>query len=148
MDGKPIGTCCMSQAANWTWFRANAAQNKKIKQKVNYDVQFTDMLEVQNIRHKLCVARTALSKNKEVVGTLKNDSSLSTDPAQPLTGLGTRIAEQFQRELESQIDRSDNLLIRLDGAASLVSASSIISGPREADWLDWEHPSLPRRIKG
>ncbi len=138
----------MSQAAQRTRTGANIVQNKKIKQKVNYDVHFTDMLEVQNVRHKLCIARTALCKDKEVVAALRDDSSISAGSAQSSTPLGTQMAEQYKRELESQIDRSHNLLIRLDGATSLVSRSDIVPNSGETDCSDWEYIGLPRCSKG
>lgn len=79
------------------------------------------MLEVQNIRHKLCLARTALCKDKEVVSILKGGNSFGNGSNQSPPESATQMVEQFERELESQVLQSDNLLIRLDGAASLVS---------------------------
>lgn len=99
----------------------NPLQYKKIEQKANSDVQFTDMLEVHNIRHNLCMARASLVKNVEVLTAMAkdNDHIAGACGGSSATSL-TNMAGQFERELGSALTRTDNILRRLDGAASLV----------------------------
>jgi hypothetical protein len=100
------------------------SQNKKIKQKVNFDVQFADMLEVHNIRHNLCMARGGLLKDSEAssavaASTKGHISTADTVEATSTTSLAG-MAGQFDRDLRSEITRTDNILRRLDGASDLV----------------------------
>lgn len=112
-------------ASRWpesNWYH----QNKKIKQIVNYDVEFADMLEVHNLRHKLCLARTAISKNCLVLNALnalKADAApgQSSNDGSSATSV-SHMAGQFKLELDSMLTRADNLMIRLDGASTLVGS--------------------------
>lgn len=97
-------------------------QNKKIKQIVNYDVDFSHMVEVQNLRHKLCLARTAMSKNSQVIASIKLETEEDQNVPQNDTSTSIRfMAGAFQAELDSMLVRADNLMLRLDGASTLVS---------------------------
>ena len=98
-------------------------QNKKIKQIINYDVEFADMLEVHNLRHKLCLARTAISKNCLVLNALKADAAPGQSSNDGSSAMSvSHMAGQFKLELDSMLTRADNLMIRLDGASTLVGS--------------------------
>lgn len=101
-----------------------SSQNKKIKQKVNFDVQFADMLEVHNIRHNLCVARAALLKDSEALSAIAaatKDIMITAEIVEAPSATSLAImARQFDRDVCSEVNRVDNTLRRLDGAANLV----------------------------
>lgn len=91
---------------------------------MNFDVQFADMLEVHNIRHNLCMARGGLLKDSEAssaiaAATKDSLSTIGTAQAPSTTSLAS-MAGQFDRDLRSEVTRTDNILRRLDGAANLV----------------------------
>ena len=81
------------------------------------------MLEVHNLRHKLCLARTAISKNCLVLHALKADAApgQSSNDGSSATSV-PHMAGQFKLELDSMLTRADNLMIRLDGASTLVGS--------------------------
>jgi hypothetical protein len=81
------------------------------------------MLEVHNLRHKLCLARTAMSKNCLVLNALKADAApgQSSNDGSSATSV-SHMAGQFKLELDSMLTRGDNLMIRLDGASTLVGS--------------------------
>jgi hypothetical protein len=81
------------------------------------------MLEVHNLRHKLCLARTAISKNCLVLNALKADAApgQSSNDGSSATSV-SHMAGQFMLELGLMLTRADNLMIRLDGASTLVGS--------------------------
>jgi hypothetical protein len=87
-------------------------------------VQFADMLEVHNIRHYLCMARGGLLKDSEALSAIAiatKDRLSTIDTAQvPSAASLVSMAGQFDRDLCSEVTRTDNILRRLDGAANLV----------------------------
>lgn len=91
---------------------------------MNYDVQFADMLEVHNIRHNLCMAQGALSKDSEALSAIAaaaKDIMLTTDIlGAPSAKYLADMACHFNRNVRSEVIRIDNILRRLDGAANLV----------------------------
>jgi hypothetical protein len=91
---------------------------------VNFDVQFADMLEVHNIRHNLCMARGGLLKDSDAlsaIATATKDRLSTPDIGQmPSAASLADMAGQFDRDLRSEVNRTDNILRRLDGAANLV----------------------------
>ncbi len=91
---------------------------------MNYDVEFADMLEVHNIRHNLCMARGGLLKDSDAssaIAASTNDHISTTDTVEAASATSfVRMACQFERELCSEVTRTDNILRRLDGASDLV----------------------------
>lgn len=80
------------------------------------------MLEVQNLRHKLCLARTAISRNCQVLAPIQLEfGDVQISPDNNTSTSVHYLARTSQTELESMLVRADNLLIRLDGASTLVS---------------------------
>jgi hypothetical protein len=84
------------------------------------------MLEVHNIRHYLCMARGGLLKDSEALSAIAiatKDRLSTTDTVQvPSATSLVSMAGQFDRDLRSEVTRTDNILQRLDGAANLVKA--------------------------
>jgi hypothetical protein len=79
------------------------------------------MVEVQNLRHKLCLARTSISRNSQVMSSIKSDSGDGGTIPDSNTSTSMRyMAGAFQAELDAMIIRVDNLMLRLDGASTLV----------------------------
>src|SRR3954453_14487219 len=101
------------------------------------------MLEVHNLRHKLCLARTAISKNCLVLNALKADtvSGQSSNDGSSATSV-SHMAGQFKLELDSMLTRAGNLMIRLDGASTLVGSEGTVFEIR-ANSKGLEHSQLP-----
>lgn len=91
---------------------------------MNFDVQFADMLEVHNIRHNLCMAQGGLFKDREastaIAAAAKDRMMTISHGESPSVTSFVSMAGQFERDLHCELNRTDNIVRRLDGASDLV----------------------------